>query len=85
MDTSTSMYLPDAWYMEHGGHGGPPMFPADASAQLTQVDEVVQPQRQRNEHPVPQGAPDVLPLTFEDGVWAQGAKHANHSIERVAK
>ena len=49
-----------AWHIEHGGHGGPPMFPAVASAQLTQVDEVVQPKRQRNDHPVPQGAPDVL-------------------------
>ena len=30
-------------------------------------------------------APDVLPLTFEDGVWARRAKHATHGIEPVAK
>ena len=30
-------------------------------------------------------APDVLPLTFEDGVWARRAKHATHGVEPVAK
>jgi hypothetical protein len=30
-------------------------------------------------------APDVVPLSFEDGVWARRAKHATHGIEPVAK
>jgi hypothetical protein len=30
-------------------------------------------------------APDVVPLSFEDGVWARRAKHASHGIEPVAK
>ena len=55
-------------YFEHGGHGGLPIFPAVASAQLAQVDEVVQPKRQRDDHPVPQRADDVMPLVFEQGV-----------------
>jgi len=30
-------------------------------------------------------APNVVPLSFEDGVWARRAKHATHGIEPVAK
>ena len=29
-------------------------------------------------------APDVVPLSFEDGVWARRAKHATHGIEPEA-
>ena len=30
-------------------------------------------------------APNVVPLLFEDGVWARRAKHATHGIEPAAK
>jgi hypothetical protein len=61
------------------------MFPAVVSAQLAQVDEVVQPKRQRNKHPAPQGVADVMPLVFEQGVWFRRSKQATDSIERGAK
>ena len=49
-----------AYHIEHGGHGGPAMHPAVASAQMVEVEEVVQPKRQRKNQCVLPGAPDVV-------------------------
>ena len=72
--TNAQLDAQHAWHVEHGGHGGPPMSTHVASAQVAQVDEVVQPKRQRNDHPVPQSVDDAMPLVFEQGVWFRRSK-----------
>ena len=47
----------------------------------SEVDEVVQPKRQRNDYAVAQRAADVMPLVFEQGVWFRRSKPATDSIE----
>ena len=81
--TDAQLDAQHAWHVEHGGHGGPPMSTHVASAQVAQIDEVVQPKRQRNDHPVPQRADDAMPLVFEQGVWFRRSKQADDSIARV--
>ena len=81
--TDAQLDAQHAWHIEHGGHGGPPMSTHVASAQLAQVDEVVQPKRQRNDYTDAQRAADVMPLVFEQGVWFRRSRPATDSIERA--
>ena len=81
--TNAQLDAQHAWHIEHGGHGGPPMSTHVASAQVAEVDEVVQPKRQRCELPDPQHAADVTPLVFEQGVWFRRSKAAADYIESL--
>ena len=54
-----------------------------ASAQVAEVDEVVQPKRQRSELPDPQHAANVTPLVFEQGVWFRRSKASADYIESL--
>ena len=81
--TNAQLDAQHAWHIEHGGHGGPPMSTHVASAQVAEVDEVVQPKRQRRELPDPQHAADVTPLVFEQGVWFRRSKAAADYIESL--
>lgn len=55
--TDAQMDAQYAFHIDHGGHGGPAMLPAVASAQLAEVEEVVQPKRQWKNQCVRPGAP----------------------------